>query len=446
VRRTVLRAGTVVLFVVIQFATAAAQSGPSAEPADNAAVMRRLESLERRVQELEGRNQLLERRLAEAGGSTAGQPTPAATQVATAQPADAAQKAQPSPAVAQQQSDSMPGMQVPPSVRVPEGYPSLKIRGFADADFSSTDTKSQTQGFNLGQFVLHASSALAPKTSFFGELSWTARTTGYTLEVERAIIRYDVNDHFKASFGKYHTPINYWNTAFHHGAWLQTTISRPEMIQFGGRFLPVHFVGALVEGAIPSGGLGLNYNFGVGNGRQTIGLLGRDGDAGDVNSNRAWIAAIFARPVTLYGLQFGGSVYRDLVSPDVINATSYRELISSGYVVWTKETPEFLTEFANVRHTDIRTGREWNSQGMYTQIAYRLPAAFHKFKPYYRFEYIHVPATEPVLQIQNLLGGHTLGARYDVTDFAAFKAEFRRFKRSDTVQSNGLFLQTAFTF
>ena len=31
------------------------------------------------------------------------------------------------------------------------------------------------------------------------------------------------------------------------------------MIQFGGRFLPVHFVGALVEGSVPAGGWNLNY-------------------------------------------------------------------------------------------------------------------------------------------------------------------------------------------
>ena len=29
--------------------------------------------------------------------------------------------------------------------------------------------------------------------------------------------------------------------------WLQTTIDRPEMIRFGGRFQPVHFVGMLAE-------------------------------------------------------------------------------------------------------------------------------------------------------------------------------------------------------
>ena len=46
---------------------------------------------------------------------------------------------------------------------------------------------------------------------------------GFNIELERLIIRYDLNDYFKVSFGRYHTPINYWNTAYHHGAWLQTS-------------------------------------------------------------------------------------------------------------------------------------------------------------------------------------------------------------------------------
>ena len=37
------------------------------------------------------------------------------------------------------------------------------------------------------------------------------------------------------------------------------------MIQFGGSFLPVHFVGACwPKGSVPIGGLGIGYNVGVG--------------------------------------------------------------------------------------------------------------------------------------------------------------------------------------
>ena len=187
---------------------------------------------------------------------------------------------------------------------------------------------------------------LSEKVSYFGEVSFTAQPTGYDLSVERTIIRYDYNDYFKISFGKYHTPIGYWNAAFHHGAWLQTTIARPEMVKFGGTFIPTHFVGVEAEGNIPSGGLGLGYNVGLGNGRSS--LLSKSGDSGDSNDNRAWVANVYARPARLYGLQVGGSVYRDKLTPQP--GLDFREWITAADVVWTKEKPEFLAEYANVHH------------------------------------------------------------------------------------------------
>ena len=322
-------------------------------------------------------------------------------------------------------------------------YPSLQIRGFGDVDFSATDQKGSVSGFNLGQFVLHLASPLSEKVSYFGEISFTAQPTGYELSVERTIIRYDYNDYFKVSFGKYHTPIGYWNTAFHHGAWLQTTISRPEMVQFGGTFIPIHFVGLEAEGNIPSGGLGLGYSVGLGNGRSSI--LSKAGDSGDSNDNRAWVASVFARPTRFYGLQLGASVYRDKLTPQP--GENFGEWITSAHLVWTKEHPEFLSEFANVHHRDMLTSNTYNSQAFYIQLAYRLPWQENKWKPYYRFEYIHKPESDPVLSSVSDLVGSTLGVRYDITNYAAFKGEYRNSRHGvDEPRVNGAFFQTAFTF
>jgi hypothetical protein len=322
-------------------------------------------------------------------------------------------------------------------------YPSLQIHGFGDVDFSATDQKGSTSGFNLGQFDLHFASALSKKVSYFGETTFTAQPNGpYTTEVERTIIRYDYNDYFKVSFGRYHTPIGYWNTAYHHGAWLQTTISRPEMVKIGGTFIPVHFVGFLAEGAIPSGGAGLNYSVGVGNGRGTT--ISRAGDAGDNNNNRAWVANLYARPVGLYGLQLGVSVYRDKIT--LADGRNFREWITGAHLVWTKESPEFLAEFANVNHRQVLTNLVTNSQAFYVQLGYRLPWFEKTLKPYYRFEYIHTPLSEQVFGNQDLVGSN-LGIRYDITNYAALKGEYRNTGRqAGQPRVNGLFLQTAFTF
>lgn len=327
-------------------------------------------------------------------------------------------------------------------------YPSLQIRGFADANFSATDQKGTTSGFTLGQFDLHIASALSPKINYFAEITVNAHPTDYTIEMERSFIRYDYNDHFKISFGRFHTPIGYWNTTFHHGAWLQTTIDRPFLVKVGGTFTPVHFVGALAEGTIPSGGLNLNYNVGVGNGRGEI--ITRPGDAGDVNNNRAWVGKIFARPAKIYGLEFGGSVYRDKIS--IAGSPGFREWISNAYVVWTKGAPEFLAEFVNVNHRNIATNAVANSDGMYAQFAYRLPWFERTVKPYYRFEYTHMPLSEQIFLYQPQVES-ILGLRYDISNFAAFKSEYR-FLGSHLAKGinpalpsiNGVFFQTDFTF
>src|SRR2546425_6484265 len=326
-------------------------------------------------------------------------------------------------------------------------YPSLQVRGFADIDFSATDQKGTTSGFNLGQLDLHLASPLSQKISYFGELTFNAHPTGYTVEVERSIIRYDYNDYFKLSFGRYHTPIGYWNTAYHHGAWLQTTIDRPELVKVGGAFIPVHFVGFLAEGHIPSGGAGLSYSVGAGNGRGEI--ISRPGDAGDINDNRAWVANVFARPAKIYGLQFGASVYRDKIT--LAGGRDFREWITSAHLVWTRGAPEFLAEFANVNHRQVLTNLTSNSQAFYVQMGYRLPWIEKTLKPYYRFEYIHTPQSEVVFGNLDLVES-IVGLRYDISSYAAFKSEYRRASRNvletPTFNGivNGLFLQTSFTF
>jgi hypothetical protein len=180
----------------------------------------------------------------------------------------------------------------------------------------------------------------------------------------------------------------------------------------------------------------------VGNGRSSI--ISRGGDFGDINNNRAWLVNTFVRPDRLYGLQAGASVYRDELDP--LSGYMAREWIESAHVVWTKETPEILAEFANVHHS-IFGGPVANSQAYYIQGAYRLPYNDRHWKPYYRFEYIHVPHADPIFRtVVPVFHASTVGVRYDITTFAAFKFEYRRYNRRDLPMINGVFSQVAFTF
>jgi hypothetical protein len=420
------------------FATTPAWAQSPPPPPDQAEQIRvlleRVQQLEKRVAELETKP------AAAAGGSLTAANVPAVAKTEIA-PTTAA----PGPGLGHQNEMAEPQVA---AGQLEVHYPSLQIRGFGDVDFSATDQKGTNSGFNLGQLDLHLASALSQKISYFGEITFNAHPTDYTVEVERSIIRYDYNDYFKLSFGRYHTPIGYWNTAFHHGAWLETTIDRPFLVKVGGTFTPLHFVGALAEGNIPSGGLGLGYNIGIGNGRGS--LIARPGDAGAVNNNRAWVAKLFARPAKAYGLEVGSSFYRDKITLPV--GAEYREWISSTYLAWTKGAPEFLAEFENVNHRNILTSQVANSDAWYAQFAYRLPWFERSLKPYYRFEYTHMPLSEQVFAYQPQMES-LVGLRYDISSFAAFKLEYRHFgshpaQGPNPAQpaTNGAFVQTAFTF
>ncbi len=412
-----------------------AQSANSSDSAEMIrALLNRVEQLEKRVAELEGRP-----------GQSAVAP-PAAAQP----PTEAAPPATPEPSQVVAAPQTHMGHGVTEMLA-----PSTHIAGFSDIDFGATDKPGSHSGFNEGQFVLHLNSALSSKVSFFGELSLTARSdagtgtppaTGFNVEVERSIIQFQQNDYFKVSFGRYHTPINYWNETFHHGQWLQTSISRPEIVQFGGSFLPIHFVGALVEGAVPAGGMNVNYNFGLGNGRSSV--ISKSGDWGDINNNRAWLASVFSRPSSLYGLQFGASVYRDMITPTsaAFAGMAFHEWIQSAHVVWNKENPELIAEFANVTHQQAGGSLTSNSQAWYVQTGYRLPWLERLWKPYYRFEYIHIPGSDKLFKAVPSLAGSTVGVRYDISSFAALKFEWRNLRRPGEPWVNGAFAQTSFTF
>jgi hypothetical protein len=354
------------------------------------------------------------------------------------------------------QGHQAPAAAQPPdqTAQPPREYPSLHFSGFGDFNFSATDKPEGPRGFSEGQFAAHIASELSPRVTFFGELSFSARAdagtggppaTGFNVEVERSIIRFDQSDLLKVSFGRYHTPINWWNTAFHHGQWLQTTIARPEMIQFGGRFLPVHFVGALVEGKLPAGGWHVNYNGGLGNGRSSV--ISRAGDAGDVNGHRAWLVNVFSRPDRPFGLQFGASAYIDRVT--LSTQRNFDEHIVSVHAAWQKEDPELIAEFAAVRHQEHALPQApvlWN-QGFYLQAAYRLPWRDRLFKPYYRFERVNIAPGEVVFSGVPELNESIAGFRWDVSMNAAVKAEYRSLRRvEDTPRTHGAFFQIAFTF
>jgi hypothetical protein len=290
--------------------------------------------------------------------------------------------------------------------------------------------------------VGHVIADIDDRFSFFGEVSLTARNSGYSIEVERAFLRYDFSDAFKVGAGRYHTPVGYWNTGFHHGSWLQTSVARPEMIKFGGRFIPTHFVGLMAEGSFPATGIGFGYTAGVGNGRSTN--VARAGDAGDINDRPAWVASVRSRPLAVSGLEIGASVYSDRLA--AADSTPANETIYAVHAILDRDSPEIMAEYAHVQHTDaMGSGQSSGSDAYYVQVAYRLSGVLRAFKPYVRFESLDVPEDAFVFGPMDLgYDGAIFGVRWDVADFVALKAEYRLEEFEDSEQLHSFYAQASF--
>ena len=326
-------------------------------------------------------------------------------------------------------------------------YPSLKIGGFSDFNFfvsEEDDAGGTRSGFKEGQFVLHFVSELSERFDFFAETSLSARRgQDFKAALERGIIKYSHNDFFKISFGRYHTPINYWNTAFHHGQWLQTTVSRPEMTRFGGEFIPVHFVGGMAQGNIPSGQHKLNYTAGVGNGRSDP--ISGGGDAGDVNNGRAVIVKLASKPDYLYGLEFGAAYYVDKITQASL-PEEFDEWIGSLYAVLHRETPEVIIEYSHIDREGEVSGASFASNAYYVQVAYRLPHWKSRLKPYARYEAINLASGEPVFVTQMDRNGFLVGVRLDFSAPVAVKLEYRHQRTNEDPYVDSVFTQIAFAF
>jgi hypothetical protein len=342
------------------------------------------------------------------------------------------------------------------TMSMPGGGPQLKIQGFADFNLGfGSDANSLIfplvpigttahNTFEIGEFDLFLSSRLSKKISFLSEVVIGADQTNYWgLDIERLQTTFKASRYFAISGGRYHTAIGYYNTTFHHGTWFQTATGRPFMYFFedSGGPLPVHQVGITATGLVPhSGSLDLHWVAEVGNGRSS------DPNGQPVQNflsdknHKAFNLAAYIKPHQLPGLQVGGSFYRDRMVPAGVPHVDQN--IGSAYAVFTNSSWEFFNEVVLVNdHSDGATKSD-NSPMMYTQLSHK----YGKYRPYVRYQYLNVNASDPTLIFTGRYQGPSGGLRMDFTDYVALKVQYNRLDQRNVPAANGLDLQMAFAF
>jgi hypothetical protein len=331
----------------------------------------------------------------------------------------------------------------------------LRIRGFGDINFHGDNQKGDTTSFTLGQLNLFVTSDISEKFKFLGEIVFEGgpdniygvtrgENNTFGVDVERLLLQYSYNDYFNVSVGRYHTAIGYYNTAYHHSTWFQTTTGRPFLFQFEDRggILPVHTVGASVSGLIPSGALGLHYVAEVGNGRASRAPFSEEPvqNVVDEQNRKAFNLALFARPEAVRGLQAGFSVYRNVLSP--AEAPRVGETILAAHAVYIRPNFEWLNEALVVRHTPLGQSHLFQTPGFYTQVSKR----FGAYRPYFRYQYVNAADNEPIFPDVGRRQGPSAGLRYDASEAVALKFQYDYTTIRNQQAINSLEMQVGFTF
>lgn len=323
-----------------------------------------------------------------------------------------------------------------------------RFGGFADFNYGfSVDGKNlnglDTKGFRLGQYSFFISSQLSDRISFIGE-SVFEYDEGFLVDIERVLLKYEATDYLNIIAGKHHTPIGYWNTAYHHGAAIQPTIWRPYIFRFedeGGIF-PIHSLGVLLtaENLTP---LGLGYGLMVSNGLGSNAVIDND-------DYKAITASLQMRPIE--GLMLQGSAYFDRLSKGVQTlrhdvatgefATldgdmTYR--ILSGTLTYFNGPVEVIAEYAAVENKMGAVTA--NTQGLYAYAGYKI----QDLTIYGRYDLMRFDDNDLYYTRDNL-SSVVVGARYNLGPFTVLKVEYQNLNRESTGVSNGITTQVAFGF
>ena len=312
----------------------------------------------------------------------------------------------------------------------------LNTHVFGNVDLSRQP--GEHTSFSLGQLDLFATAQVSERVLFLAETVIEANDQNeYNVDLERLLLAFDINEWLRIGVGRYHTAIGYYNTAYHHGLWFQTAVSRPHVFAFedDGGVLPVHDVGVTAEGAIPSGRAGLRWVAQTGNGHGPAGAEPVQ-TAVDADRGKSFNVALTSRPHPLPGFQTGVSFYRDRFN--VLPGVSETEEIVAAHAVWIRSPFEWLSEVISMAHRDAGGTRE-SAPAWYVQGAYQIG----RLRPYLRYESLR--HLDGLIGSAARISGPSAGLRLELGPSAAIKGQYDHERREGSRQSR-VTGQVAFAF
>lgn len=312
-----------------------------------------------------------------------------------------------------------------------------QIRGFLDlqAGIKSDSSKNKTHGFKVGQFDLFITSQIDDRTTFLGEtvFEYDEESKSFVIDVERMIVRRSFTDVFNLGLGKYHSPFGYWNNAYHHGALLQPTIQRPNIVRFEdeGGFLPIHQIGVQLDG----GGIGnknFGYNLFVSNGQAD----GNSGGTFSYSGSPAISGGVNIEPVEnlkLFASAFFNSVPAGTTTYQGVKLTedSNYQMLNGSLAYFNGRLPiEFALEYYNVTNSSATGTSTMNGNFVYAGFTH------YKLIPYILYNNIRFQQGEKYFN-KNDVDSFSVGLRYSVAVKAVVKFEYS-YEKSELLAAQNL--------
>jgi hypothetical protein len=316
--------------------------------------------------------------------------------------------------------------------------PGLPLHGFADvAGGTRNPINPDLKRVAIGLLDIYLTPPLGDRTSALFEVTFKTGISGdLTFDVERAQFGYQFRDAATLWLGRFHTPYGYYNTAFHHGAQVATSLRRPLVVQFErtGGVLPAHTVGLWLDGDDRVGpSTRLTYDVYAGNAQRIVnGFLDvRNGGNSTGDSIVGGNIALLAEDL-LGGMRFGFSTFSSKIV-DTLTANLTRVNNYGLYVVQENDKWENIAEFYSFANDDLTgaTGTHHSNMG-FVELAYRT----NRWAPYVRYERSDFDQTDnyfAALQYGGSYRRDALGARFDLDLTSALKFELARTRLLDRV-------------
>lgn len=338
----------------------------------------------------------------------------------------------------------------------------FEFKGFADFNFSESTQKNDDQGdFSLGALDFYLSQPIDDRTDVLVEFVIESNDAGeFVVDLERLQFGYIASDALKLRLGRFHNILGYWNTAYHHGAQLHTSIERPAFLEFedDGGIIPTHLIGVWAAGSVKTMNAAVTYGLMLGNGSKMDGItsiaLGGGGlnpnNTKDDNGNKAVSLKLRVEPSAIDGLGAGISGYHAVVKGYDTNDSEIMRIkqdILSLDLTYFSGNIEAMGEYYMIKDKDdLGGGAAHSSSAYYIQGGY----AAGNLTPYLRYENVSLDNdNDPYFSALGTVESKrtVAGARYNLSMMSAIKAEVRLIDENTKSGNYEQFaLQWAFTF